>query len=54
MSLNQNVEFNKFQHHYKKKLQEVKKEKKLKDIFKMVDEALKRLQEEDIKSKIKK
>ena len=54
MNINPNVEFNKFQHRYKKKLQEVEKENKLTDIFKMVDEALKRLQEEDKKSKIKK
>ena len=54
MSLNTNVEFSKFQYRYKKKLQAVEKENKLTDIFDMVDEALKRLQEEDKKSKIKK
>ena len=52
MNINPNVEFNKFQHRYKKKLQAVEKENKLTDIFDMVDEALKRLQEEDKKSEM--
>ena len=40
------IEFNKFNKAYKEKLEEVKKEKKITDLFKIVDEALKRVKDD--------
>ena len=42
-----NTEFQKFNKAYKKKLEEVQKEKKITDLFKIVDEALRRVKEDD-------
>ena len=41
------IEFQKFNKAYKEKLEEVKKEKKITDLFKIVDEALRRVKEDD-------
>ena len=41
------AEFLKFNHAYKKKLDQVIKEKKLTDLFSQVDEALKRVKDDD-------
>ena len=40
------IEFQKFNKAYKEKLEEVQKEKKIKDLFKIVDEALKRVKDD--------
>ena len=44
---NANVEFLKFNQAYKEKLDQVIKEKNLSDLFDQVDEALKRVKEDD-------
>ena len=41
------IEFQKFNRQYKKKLEEVIKEKKLTNLFDQVDEALKRVKDDD-------
>ena len=41
------IEFQKFNRQYKKKLDEVIKENKLTDLFDQVDEALKRVKDDD-------
>ena len=41
------IEFQKFNQQYKKKLDEVIKEKKLTNLFDQVDEALKRVKDDD-------
>ena len=41
------IEFQKFNRQYKKKLEEVIKEKKLTDLFDQVDLALKRVKDDD-------
>ena len=41
------IEFQKFNRQYKKKLDEVIKEKKLTNLFDQVDEALKRVKDDD-------
>ena len=45
-----NAEFMKFNKAYKEKLNQVIKEKKLTDLFLQVDEALKRVKDDDCKS----
>ena len=47
MNVNINKEFQKFNMQYKKKFEEVIKEKNLTDLFEQVDEALKRVKEDD-------
>ena len=42
-----NIKFQKFNRQYKKKLDEVIKEKKLTDLFLQVDEALKRVKDDN-------
>ena len=42
------IEFNKFNKAYKEKLEEIRKEKKITDLFKQVDEALKRVKNDEL------
>ena len=48
MMNNVNAEFLKFNQAYKEKLDQVIKEQKLTDLFDQVDEALKRVKEDDV------
>jgi len=45
--MNANMEFLKFNQAYKEKLEQVIKEKKLTDLFEQVDEALKRVKDDN-------
>ena len=45
------IEFNKFNKVYKEKLEEIRKEKKITDLFKQVDEALKRVKNDELHSR---
>ena len=43
-----NIEFNKFNKAYKEKLKEIRKEKKITNLFEQVDEALKRVKNDEL------
>ena len=51
--MNANMEFLKFNQAYKEKLEQVIKEKKLTDLFEQVDEALKRVKDDDARRNVR-
>ena len=51
--MNANMEFLKFNKAYKEKLYQVMKEKKLTDLFEQVDEALKRVKDDDTRRNVR-